>query len=120
MVNFYTGDKENANQEIDDDDDVDEEEREESEAMRDMKEIYNKIKENSQQESVASSSSSTIIEHLQNIADARSKANEGQEKNAKAMLKQSNKKQIMNKDRNNKDRIEPSEDLSDSSNESDE
>ena len=93
MVNFYAGDKEAANQEIDDEDDIDEEEREESDAMKELKEIYNKLKTSSQ-ENIASSQAG-IVEHLSNIAQARNKANEGQEKNAKAMLKQSNKKQIM-------------------------
>jgi hypothetical protein len=86
--------KETANQEIDDEDDIDEEEREESDAMKELREIYNKLKTSSQEENIASSQAG-IVEHLNNIAQARNKANEGQEKNAKAMLKQSNKKQIM-------------------------
>ena len=94
MVNFYAGDKEAANQEIDDEYDIDEEEREESDAMKELQEIYNKLKTSSQEENIASSQAG-IVEHLSNIAQARNEANEGQEKNAKAMLKQTNKKQIM-------------------------
>ena len=55
MVNFYAGDKEAANQEIDDEDDIDEEEREESDAMKELREIYNKLKTSSQEENIASS-----------------------------------------------------------------
>ena len=55
MVNFYAGDKEAANQEIDDEYDIDEEEREESDAMKELQEIYNKLKTSSQEENIASS-----------------------------------------------------------------
>ena len=44
MVNFYAGDKEAANQEIDDEDDIDEKEREETDAMKELREIYNKLR----------------------------------------------------------------------------
>jgi hypothetical protein len=47
LVNFYAEDKEAANQEIDDEDDIDEEEREESDAMKELREIYNKLKTSS-------------------------------------------------------------------------
>jgi hypothetical protein len=89
LVNYYAGDKETANQEIDDEDDIDEEEREDSDAMKELREVYNKLKNSSQQEKNIASSQAGIVEHfnnLNNIAEARNKANEGQEKNAIAML----------------------------------
>ncbi len=90
MVYLFIGEKEHANQEIEDDEDVDDEDREESDAMRELREIYNKIKDSAS----VSSSQASLVDHLSNIASARDQANKGQEKNAKAMLKQSNKKQI--------------------------
>jgi hypothetical protein len=58
--------------------------------MKELREVYNKLKNSSQQEKNIASSQAGIVEHLNNIAEARNKANEGQEKNAIAMLKQRN------------------------------
>ena len=62
--------------------------------MDELREIYNKIKDQSQPRVISQEPTIAIVEHFKNLAEARQKTHTGQEATAKSMLKASNKKQM--------------------------